>query len=170
MNKYYHENDYIMDGKSRENVFVYITPEDEAVQSAASSHDDVYNVGEDLKLWIESIADYVLRNIRICKKYICVEAAKEYQLIYECSDRCFMDVLAILEDCTMVSMLAENIPCEEISEDDRDEYKEAVYAGEIVWSEFCRYVEKDNVKIVMDSVCLRLTEALGYAVRCGEEK
>ncbi len=165
MKKYYSESNSI-----NKNVFVYIAKKDEGVQSRASAYDNAYDVSEDLELWISSIIDYVLRNIRLSRKYICAETVKEYRLIYACSSERKIDVKAILEDCAKVSMLAENIPSEEISEDDRDEYKEAMYAGKIVWSEFCQYVEMENVKIVMEHVCQRLMKELGIDVGCMERK
>ncbi len=166
--KYYSESDSISNNK--ENVFVYIAPMDEGVQSRTSASDNAYDVSEDLELWISSITDCVLRNIRLSRKYICAETVMEYQLIYAYSSERKIDAMAILEDCTKVSMLAENIPSEEISEDDRDEYKEALYAGEIVWSEFCQYAEMENVKIVMEHVCQRLMKELGIDVGCMEGK
>lgn len=41
-----------------------------------------------------------------------------------------------------------------------------MYARDIVWPEFCQFVEKENVKNVMDGVCLRLMEKLEMDVRC----
>lgn len=166
MNQYYHENGYIMDEKGKDNVFVYIALETKAMQSAT---DDTYNVGEDLELWIESITDYVLKNIRICRKYICAKIAKEYQLIYDYLGKGELEVQAILEDGQRVSMLAEAISGEEVSEDDRDDYKEVMCARDVVWPEFCQFVGKENVKNVMEGVCLRLMKELGSDVR-GERK
>ncbi len=166
MMQYYHENNYIIKGKGKEKVFAYIAPEDKSVQSAVLSSDSTYNVGEDLELWIESITDYVLRNIGLCRKYICAETVKEYRLIYDDSGKRALEVQAKLEDGQRVSMLAEAILGEDVFEDDRDEYKEAMYARDIVWPEFCQFVEKENVKNVMDGVCLRLMEKLEMDVRC----
>lgn len=168
MKKDYSESNLVSNDK--ENIFAYITSEDETVQSAVLSRDSTYNVGADLELWIESITDYVLRNIRICRKYICAETAKEYLLTYECSDGCVIAVWAILENGQRVSMLAEDISSEEVSEDDRDDYKEIMYASDIVWPEFCQFVEKEYVKTVIDCVRLKLVEELGSDVMCEEKK
>lgn len=170
MDKYYHENDYIINGKGKEKVFAYIAPEKKVVHSAAMSEDGEYNLGADLELWIESITDYVLRNIRICRKYICAETAKKYRLIYDDSGKRDLEVQAILEDGQRVSMLAEAILGEEVSEDDRDDYKEVMCARDVVWSEFCQFVEKENVKSVMKGVCLRVMKEVEADVRCEERK
>ncbi|MBQ9142341.1 MAG: hypothetical protein IJX63_11220, partial [Lachnospiraceae bacterium] len=147
-------------GKGKDNVFVYIAPEDKAVQSTVPYYEDTYNVGEDLELWIESITDYVLRNIGICRKYICAETAKEYRLIYDDSNKGKLEIQAILENGQRVSMLAEAISGEDVSEDDRDDYKEVMCARDVVWPEFCQFVEKENVKSVMKGVSLRVMKEL----------
>ena len=160
MNKYFQENDDIMNQGSKENTYAYIAPKEEAV-----NYDDTYDVGEDLALWIDSISDYVLKNIRVCRKYMDIEQVKEYRLVCEYSGRCALAVQGIFEDGHIVGVSAENISGELVSEDNRDEYKDVLYAGEIVWPEFCQYVKKESRETVMESVCRRLEAELGCAVR-----
>ena len=45
-----------------------------------------------------------------------------------------------------------------------------MYARDIVWPEFCQFVEKEYVKTVIDCVRLRLVEKLGSDVMCEEKK
>lgn len=49
--------------------------------------------------------------------------------------------------------MAEDIPYEEIAEEDRDCYKDCRCGNECIWIEFCDACSEEEVKSIMDSVC-----------------
>lgn len=159
MEKYFSEKDTINDVDSMENRYVYVAPK----RGVVTDFDESYDVSEDLELWISSITEYVLRNIYVCRKYMDIKQIVECRLVCEYEGRNMMDVKALSEG-SVISLLAEEVPEWDVSEDDRDEYREAKALNEIIWLEFCQCVKEENRKSVMDTVCRRVTETLGCSV------
>lgn len=100
--------------------------------------------------WQEEILESLMKNLDLFARYFRREI-----LAIRVTCELFEDIQISVRtgEDTWENAMAEDIPYEEIAEEDRDCYKDCRCRNECIWIEFCDACSEEEVKSIMDSVC-----------------
>ena len=100
--------------------------------------------------WQEEVLESLTKNLDLFARYFRGEI-----LAIRVTCELFVDMQISVRtgEDTWENAMAEDIPYEEIAEEDRDCYKDCRCGNECIWIEFCDACSEEEIKSIMDSVC-----------------
>lgn len=117
---------------------------------------------ENENLWRKEISETILLNLELFSK-------KSHREILEIKVVCvpfeFMEIRALTDEQIWEDATIKNIPIEDVTEKERDAYKECCYRNDIVWTEFCEECSEGRIRTVMESACNIINEKLNILVK-----
>ena len=77
----------------------------------------------------------------------------------------FMEVHVLTNENIWEDATIKDVDFENVTEDDRDTYKECCCRNDIVWTEFCEECSEERVKTVMETACNMMNKKLNVLVK-----
>lgn len=112
--------------------------------------------------WQEEILESVTGNLDLFARYFQGEIL---DIRITCELFSNMKISVRTGEDTWESAMAKDIPYEEVSEDDRDCYKNCCYGNDCIWIEFCDARPEEEVEAIMNSVCDLVSRKYGVEAK-----
>lgn len=147
--RYFQENQEAIANFQRESQEI-LTKLQDSIEENEMTEDDIS--------WQEVIIESLTKNLDLFRRYFQGEILA-LKITCEMSES--VRISAQTDKGTWENAMAEDIPYEKITEEDRDRYKDCCYGNECIWIEFCDACSEEEVKSIMDSVCEFLCRKYG---------
>ena len=112
--------------------------------------------------WQEEILEAVTGNLDLFARYFQGEIL---EIRITCELFSDMKISVRTGEDTWESAMAKDIPYEEVSEDDRDCYKNCCYGNDCIWIEFCDACPEGEIEAIMNSVCDQVSRKYGVEAK-----